>query len=263
MSTGLVFYEKSHRYKLDGQWVPGVTTLIKDGLPNKALMYWSARTVAEHVADNPEGVEALRAMGRNAMVGALKEVPWQKRDDAGERGTEVHALAERLIRGEEVEVPANIAGYVDSCCAYLDEWRPRPLVVERPIGHRAHWWAGTGDLFAELPDGTIVLDDYKTARSGIWPETAWQLNAYANGEFYVDENGDEQPLPKVQAVRAVWLREDGYEVKPLEFGPHVYKEFRHMCMVAAAAKRGKGSKTAPGYVGESINPPAWKDEPAA
>lgn len=258
----LVFYPKSHRYKLDGQWVPGVTTLIKEGLPAPALMYWSARSVAEYVADNADDVDALRRMGRGPMVQALKEVPWQKRDDAGERGTEVHALAEKLVAGEEVEVPELLAGYVDSCVAFLDEWQPKPLVVERPLGNRSHWWAGTGDLFAELPDGSTVLFDHKTARSGIWPETAFQLNAYANAEFYVDEDGEERPIPKVEAVRAVWLREDGYDVIPLEFGPHVYKEFRHMSVVAAAAKRAKGSKTEPGYVGTPLDRPTWKETAA-
>lgn len=30
MTAGLVFYPKSHRYKLDGAWVPGVTRLISE-----------------------------------------------------------------------------------------------------------------------------------------------------------------------------------------------------------------------------------------
>ena len=63
MTAGLVFYPKSHRYKLDGQWVPGVTTLIGKGLPKPALPYWSAKTVAEWVADNPDLTEDLKRMG--------------------------------------------------------------------------------------------------------------------------------------------------------------------------------------------------------
>jgi hypothetical protein len=30
------------------------------------------------------------------MVAALKEIPWQKRDEAAIRGTDVHALAEPI-----------------------------------------------------------------------------------------------------------------------------------------------------------------------
>jgi len=92
----LRFTAKTHRYFLDGSPIPGVTTLIGKGLPSPALVYWSAKTVAEWVADNPDGVEAFRATGRGPMVAALKEIPWQKRDEAAIRGTDVHALAEPI-----------------------------------------------------------------------------------------------------------------------------------------------------------------------
>lgn len=255
----LVFYEKSHRYRLDGQWCPGVTTLIKGGLPAAALMYWSARSVAEYVADNEADVEALRRMGRGPMVNALKEVPWQSSDEAKVRGTDVHGLAERLVHGEEVDVPEHLAGYVDSCVEFLDVWRPRPLIVEAPVAHRAHWWAGKPDLVAELPDGRVILWDYKTSSSGIYSETAFQLTAYRNAEFYLSDSGEEKPLPDIDLVAAVWLRQDGYDVVPLESTPQVYKEFRYIQQVANAAKKAKGSKTTPGYVGEPLEVPRWED----
>ena len=229
---GLRFYEKSHRYRLDGEWCPGVTTLIKQGLPNDALKYWSARTVAEYVADHPEEVESLRRMGRGPMVNALKEVPWQYSEDAKVRGTDVHHIAERLVANEEVAVPDLLAGYVDACVDFLDTWRPRPLIVERPLAHRAHWWAGKPDLFAELPDGRRILYDYKTSATGIYPETAFQLTAYRNAEFYLSEDGREEPLPEVDLCAAVWLRPDGYDVVPVASNDQIYKEFRHIAYVA-------------------------------
>lgn len=255
---GLIFYEKSHRYRLDGQWVPGVTSVLSNGLP-KQLQYWSARTVAEYVADHPDEVENLRSMGRGPMVNALKEVPFQYSEDAKVRGTDVHNLAERLVHGEEVHVPELLSGYVEACVEFLDTWRPRPLVVERPLAHRAHWWAGKPDLFAELPDGRVILYDYKTSSTGIYQETAFQLTAYRNAEFYLADDGTEQQLPPVDLCAAVWLRPDGYDVVPVESTPQVYKEFRHIYMVAEAAKRAKGSKKTPGYVGEPLQAPRWDE----
>ncbi len=251
----LVFYEKSHRYKLDGHWVPGVTSLIKGGLPSPALMYWSARAVAEYVADNPDAIEQLRAMGRAPMVNALKEVPWQQRDEAQVKGTEVHALAEQLVAGGQVDIPEHLTGYVEACVDFLDTWKPQPIIIERPLAHRGHWWAGKPDLFASLPDGRILLYDYKTSRSGIWPETAFQLSAYSHAEFYLAEDGTEQPIPPVDLCAAVWLRADGYEVVPVKADDDVYKEFRHLAYVAGAAKRAKGSTTEAGYVGQPLGPP--------
>lgn len=247
MSTGLVFYEKSHRYKLDGRWVQGVTTLIKGGLPNKALMYWSARTVAEYVADNQADVETMWGKSRSMMVAQLKEVPWEKRDAAAVRGTDVHALAERLVSGEEVDVPEHLHEYVTACVEFLDEWRPITIAKERPVGHRTHQWAGKFDHIARVGSQTWLID-WKTTASGIWPETAFQLAAYSHAEFYVDDNDDEQPLPHIDRCVAVWLRTDGYSVVPVKADDDTYKEFRHLKFVAEVAKRSAGSRTAPGYV---------------
>jgi hypothetical protein len=255
---GLVFYEKSHRYKLDGKWCPGVTTLIKGGLPNSALMYWSARCVAEYVADNRPVIGGMYSMGRAPMVAALKEIPWQRRDDAGVRGTDVHDLAEKLVRGEEVEVPEHLSGHVDSCVRFLDEWKPTALVAERPLANRTDWWAGKPDMFATLPDGRTVLFDYKTSASGIWPETAFQLAAYSHAEFYVDEDGAERPIPKADLCAAVWITEDEYQVVPLKADDDVYSEFLHLKAVADAAKRAKGSKTTLGYVGLPLPVPGME-----
>jgi hypothetical protein len=258
--VSLTFFPAAHRYKLDGKWVPGVTTLIKEGLPAPALMYWSARAVAEWVADHPDDVEALRRMGRGPMVQALKEVPWQARDEASAKGTDVHALAERLIHGESVEVPDEIAPYVDACVDFLDTWKVEPLVVERPVAHRAHWWAGTPDFFGRLPDGRVILFDYKTGKSGVWPEAAFQLSAYSHAEFYVDAAGVEQPIPHADLCAAVWLQPGEYQVIPLKADDETYTEFRYISRVARAAKSAKGTKTEPGYVGQPIDPPGIEKE---
>jgi len=255
-AKGLKFYEASHRYKLDGRWVPGVTTLIKGGLP-KELKYWAARYVAEWVADNP-GMTDLMAEkgGRDPLVGFLKELPFQFSKEAAVKGTDVHRLAEQLVHGHEVQVPEHLQGYVQSCVAFLDEWGVEPLMTERPIAHRAHWWAGTPDLFARVRDSRRLLFDYKTSGSGIWPEAAFQESAYRHGEFYLAEDGTEVPVPEVDFCAAVWLRQDGYDVIPLKADAEVYKEFRHIAFVAEAAKRAKGNKTTQGYVGFPMETPS-------
>lgn len=255
-AKGLVFYEASHRYRLDGEWVPGVTTLIKGGLPKDALKFWAARTVAEWVADHPDLADRMREMGgRDPMVAFLKELPFGDAKTAAVRGTDVHNLAEQLVHGAEVQVPEHLRGYVDSAVAFLDEWKPTPLIVERPLANRAHWWAGKPDLFASLPDGRVILWDYKTSGSGIWPETAFQLAAYSHAEFYLHTDGTEQPIPPVDLCAAVWLRPDGYDVVPVKADDETYKEFRHIAFVADAAKRAKGNKSTPGYVGEPLTLP--------
>ena len=248
----LQFFEKSHRYKLDGRWVPGVTTLIKGGLPAPALMYWSARTVAEWVADHPEITDEIKRLGgRGPAVAFLKEIPWQRRDSGAVQGTEVHAFAEQLVHGEATDVPPHLLDHVNACAAFLDDWKAEPLIVERPLAHRAHWWAGKADAFMRLPDGRTILIDWKTAASGVWPETAFQLAAYSHAEFHLADDGSEQPIPQVDMCAAVWIRDDGYDVLSVKADDTVYNEFRHIAYVSAAAKRAKDA----GYIGQPIEPP--------
>lgn len=230
---------RGHWYKLDGVKVDGVTTLISQGLPKPALMYWSARVVAEYVADNLDQVVAMADMGRASLVAALKEVPWTKRDTAAAKGTEVHALAERLAAGDEVDVPEHLAGYVESCVTFLDDYQVRPIRLEAPIGSRTWRYAGTCDLIADLrlPDGRTerAVLDYKTAASGVWPEVVLQLAAYRNAEFYLDNDGREQPIADLglsETGYAVWLRSDGYDVYPVHVGEQPFKTFQHLAYVA-------------------------------
>ena len=243
MSAGLKFYDASHRYKLDGEWVPGVTTVL--GVLNKpALTKWAASQVAEYVADHPEAVEHLRDMGRAPMVGALKEVPWQKRDDAALRGTTFHDLAERIALGEEVDVPEAQVPLVEAALAFMEDYDITPTLVEAVVGSREHRYAGKVDLFAN-----DAIWDWKSGKR-IYPATAFQLAGYAGAEFY-GEGGEEHPLPTVNAAYGVHISEAGYAVYPLKFGPDVFAEFVTIRNAYDINKRAEGNWRIPGtgYVG--------------
>lgn len=245
---GLKFYEKSHRYKLDGEWVPGVTTIL-GVLDKPAIPKWAASQVAEYVADNPNGVEELRNLGRDPMVQALKGIPWQKRDDAGTRGNVLHDYAEALLNGEEIDVAEEHVPVMESALAFMEDWHIEPLLVEAPVASREHRWAGTLDLGAKYVHpvtkhaGTAIFD-WKSGKA-LYPEYAWQLNAYAFAEFY-GLDGDEKPLPPFDAAFGVQIRADGYDVAPFAFGPHIYDEFLTIRKTYDIAKRGRGDWKVPG-----------------
>lgn len=231
----LKFNDRVHRYWLDGKPVPGVTTLIGKGLPKPALPYWSAKSVAEYVMDNPEGVDALRSMGRDPAVAALKQIPWQKRDEAAVRGTDVHRFAEELVHGREVEVPEHLEGYVTGYARFLDEFAVRGILTERAVASRKWWYAGTFDLIAEI-DGVVWGLDNKTSKA-IYGETALQVAAYMTAEFYIGDGGpdDEQPIPKVERIGALHVTDDGTQLYPLGEAADIEKAagiFHHIAYVA-------------------------------
>lgn len=256
---GLRFTPSTHRYYLDARPVPGVTTIL-GVLDKPALPRWSAKLVAEYVADNPDGIEQLRQMGRGPMVDALRGLPWQKRDDAASRGTTLHDHAEALLRGEAVELADDdpLLPVVENALRFLDEWHIEPVLIEAPVASREHRYAGTLDLIAKYrrPDtgaiGTAIFD-WKSGKA-IYPEFAWQLAAYAGAEFH-GLLGDEHPIPATDAAFGIHIRPDGYDVYPLAHGPEVVAEFHAIRAVYDIAKQGRGDwrKPGSGHVGHAIH----------
>ncbi|WP_427017822.1 hypothetical protein ACQCSX_04205 [Pseudarthrobacter sp. P1] len=201
-AKGLTFTHSGHRYRLDGLPVTGVTTLIGEGVPKGALIPWAAEMAGQWALDH---VEQLQVMPADEALREMK-FAWRKhRDDAGTTGTAVHKLAEQLSRTGVVEADDDLAGYVEGFAQFLEDWQITAVLLERPCGNRTHHYAGTFDMYAtspllmtaeEIAAGWVVQIDLKTSK-GVYGETALQLAAYSKAEFYLDEDGQEQPMPKV------------------------------------------------------------------
>lgn len=237
----------THHYEIDGVRVPGVTTLLSDGIPKPALTAWGIRTVAEYAADNLDRLNDMAPMGREAIVAALRQSPYTDRDKAAKRGSEVHALAEALAHGHAVEVPEEIRGHVESCARFLDDWNVTPTAIEITVASRRWSYCGTVDLVGDI-GGVRTIADYKTSRSGIFGETALQLAAYRHAEVWLDGEA-ERPVADLAIERAlaVHLRADGYDVYPLDAGDETFQLFLHAAYVARRAKAMKDLVASPIY----------------
>jgi hypothetical protein len=221
--------KNGHWYKMDGVKVDGVTTVLSNGIPKPALVPWAAREVATFAARN---LTLLADLEEDARIDLLKGAHYRDRDKAAKRGTEVHRLAEQIIGGAPIDVPDELVGHVDSYLKFLEDWDVAEVLVEFVVGHRAHKWMGTGDLIADLADGNRWLLDLKTTRSGIYGETALQLAAYRHAEFYIDSDGELQPMLPVDKVGAIWCRADGYDLIPVDADAATYATFRYAQQVA-------------------------------
>lgn len=262
---------RGHSYYLDGEKVPGVTTILGDGIPKPGLVGWAANVPADAVANSltiVQGANGPRVVAddliaelrewqqsrtggrvvpwrsgdilpRAAVADALSSLRFRDRDEAARRGTEVHLIAERLARGETVEVPPEIAGHVDSYVKFLNEWEPANARLE-VVGINRRWrYMGKFDLLADFP-GKVwssgpwqgrpvgrLLMDVKTSRSGIFPDTALQLQAYRFVETILVGDGEE-PMPHVDGIAAIHVRGDGYDVVPFDVtdDPNTDRAFR-------------------------------------
>lgn len=220
---------RNHTYRADGRAVEGVTSIISAGLPKPGLTGWAAREVAEFAADH---LEMLADLQRDEIIDLLRGAPWRDRDRAANRGTEVHGLAQRLAAGEDVDVPEELVGHVDSYLTWWDAYRPEGLLIERPCLNRTWRYAGTFDMIANLNIVGRTLVDIKTNRSGPYGDTGLQLAAYGHAETYLDDAGDEQPMPQIDAYGVLWLRADGFDYYPYDVGDREWKTFQYVSAVA-------------------------------
>ena len=240
------FGKPSHHYEdANGVRIPGVTTILGNGMPKPALINWAANTTAEYAVNN---WDHLTDMGPADRLKVLKGARYEDRDAAAARGTEVHNLGEQLMHGAEVKVPDELRGHVESYVRFLDDYEPQPILVEKAVVNYTYGYAGTLDMVVALPDGRRVLADIKTNRSGIYGDTALQLAAYRYAEVYID--GDEIPMPEVDDTWAIWVRADGYQVVPLRADRNTFDDFRRVAAVARVAERLKS------YVLPSLEAPA-------
>ena len=229
MASGIVRTDRGngHSYTIDGTKVPGVTT-VNGMRPKDALINWAGNTTAAYAVDYWEELAGLPPSQR---LERLKRARFEDRDAGARRGTEVHALGASLVAGHEVYVPEALTGHVTAYLDFLDRLNPDPVLVETVIANRTVGYCGTFDLVADLLGHRWLLD-LKTTRSGIFPDTALQLVAYARSEVYLDADGNEASMPElgIERVGAVWIRADGWELRevPLEHHEEIWTVFRHL-----------------------------------
>jgi hypothetical protein len=230
----MAFGKPTHYYEdANGKRIPGVTTILNEGIPKPALINWAANATAEAAVNR---WDELTDMGPADRLKILKAARYEDRDAAAKRGTEVHAIAERLIFGDEVAVPDELRGHVEAYVKFLDDWAPNPVLTEVTVINYTHGYAGTLDMIFDRGDGNI-LADIKTTRSGIYGETALQLAAYRYAEVYIGADGLEHELPPIADTWAIWVRADGYSVIPVNTSPSVFDDFRRVAATSRAAKR--------------------------
>lgn len=222
---------KGHYY-VDGVGtrVTGVTTVL-DAMAKPALINWSATTTAAAAVD---GWDELAKLKPAARLKKLEAARWEEKDRAAKRGTEIHTLSERLVRGEPVEVPDELVGYVQAYARFLDVFKVEPVHVEFGVASYRYAYAGTGDLIADVVIPRIgkkrLLLDLKSSRSGIFGETSLQLSAYRYADVLLHA-GDEEDMPEVDDCAGVHIRGDAADLVPITTNEDIHRSFLYLAQV--------------------------------
>ena len=96
---------------------------------------------------------------------------------AGDRGTAVHDILRFEVAGPGVnteKLHKDLHPYRDQILAWKEQYKPEPLICEEPMYHPHHWYAGTLDLFCNIPSlkHPVLLDAKSGARGLVELQTA-------------------------------------------------------------------------------------------
>lgn len=182
--VNIEFDSDKHFYRVVGTEAKpdGVTTIL--GLIPKYLLPWVARVTSQRIlsgiVERMNAGEMLELSFISALCEDAKQEHTRKKEAAGDIGTLVHAFAEEIIAGGELDVEDAPIEARAGCAAFLDWWRSVQLTdiqSERIVFSRRLFYCGTCDLFATI-DGRPTVVDFKTG-SGFYEDQPLQLAAYA------------------------------------------------------------------------------------
>jgi hypothetical protein len=201
-----------HGYTLDGEKVPGVTTIL-NALP-KELKQWAADCAANHA------VEFWDELAQLPVTKRLDRIRYAHKDVVGAaalRGTEIHKLGEKLAHGIAVAVPDEHRGPVEGYARFLDEWDIEPIASEYPVAHTTRRYGGTADLRARIGrlGGVDALIDLKSGKN-IYAEVPLQLVGYRNADLWQPDGKDsEAPHTPPDAVFVAHIMPDTTRLLPV------------------------------------------------
>jgi predicted small metal-binding protein len=194
----LKYDDNWHTYYLDGNRCTGATSIASYPEDKYLINKWTCRMALTGGAQKPELMERVAAHidDRHKLNDLVEEaIEAAKANEARERGTAIHRLAERIDLGEQI-VDTPLARQVqDTWKAALDDasLTVDTGYVERIVVYPDLYIAGTFDrIVASWDTGQLYIADIKTGPNAVnYPHpTAIQLAIYANAPLLA------APLPK-------------------------------------------------------------------
>lgn len=189
-TSRLTFDAKKHAYTLDGKLLSGVTTII-DGTSSKSnLIGWAANMAVDYIKEQPQ--ELWNPLFLPKILEEARTAYAKKRDKAGQKGTDTHALVEKLILywittsdGNPIGLPIDGQFTTDEYTAitpfvlWAQNNVDRFIAAEQRLYSEKHGYAGTCDFIYLDKEGKLIIGDLKTFPK-MWSADAFiQMGAYS------------------------------------------------------------------------------------
>lgn len=248
-----------HKFTRDGsrlylnpeskETVPSVTS-ITDMLPKPHLRFWGQKVVAECAVRNADALPTLiETNGIPSVIDFLKKAPGRDTADAASMGSTAHAMFDELastgecnIEEEDDEKRGYLEGYADQFIDFLNTVDPEFVYTEETVWSETHGYAGSFDaimklhsLPAELLEllglssrrkkPVVAMADYKTSRSGVYPEVGLQIAGYVNADCIIRGDGKRLKLPECDIGLVLHIRPDFWKLYPVATAPEIFEAF--------------------------------------
>ena len=209
-----------------GDKLPSVTSVL-NALAKPALKFWAAKKTAEAAVEEFGTIAQMVGQGKTeGAIDYLKRAPQRSSSPASKLGSEVHDLADRIAKGEDLKrVHPEHQGFVDQFKQWIQDFEVGFMESEVTVWSDTHGFAGTLDAICMI-DGEVVIVDWKTGASGVWPDVALQLNAYAMADCILDPDGSRRDLPSIEAAAVLHLRPEAAQLYPVRLGEDIFDVFK-------------------------------------
>lgn len=153
----LEFNEKTHRYKVDGVWVSGVTSMLKRIDKGEGLMQWAANCAVESYKNGADEATAKKA--------------WVTfRDTAANTGKDAHAWISHFLKtGESQKLSPEAEPSVSAFKLWWTIHKPENIQSERIVYSAKHHYCGTCDIIFQAGNKRVIAD-FKTGS----PDREWK-----------------------------------------------------------------------------------------
>lgn len=163
----LTYFPRSHRYKVDGSFVEGVTTAL--GIVNKPyLMNWSANMAVGVFVDYYDAKDHWSKDEFKQICKEAKAAHVNYKDKRAEVGSKVHDWIEQHIAGVDQTITPEIKLGVASYLEFEKSYKPSYKFSERVIYSKTHKYAGRVDSGMILDDMYGIVD-FKSGK----PDREW------------------------------------------------------------------------------------------
>lgn len=228
----LEFNVSSHRYKVNGSYVQGVTTILGSVTDKSNLINWSANLASELFRDR---IQALVAGGKTITSDELETIYEDARrahtvrkEAGGDVGTQAHNIIENYIaNGAPLSsTDKKVAKVLKGFEKFLAEYNPKFIASEQLCYSKKYNYAGTYDAVIEI-NGKTYMADWKTAdpmgvyrgskhtgQFKAYPQHFYQCAAYdlayCDEAIYVNTiNADPDTFKKFDGHAVIYITKSG------------------------------------------------------